>query len=78
VKRFLPSEYGSNTNDERVLEKVPILRAKRGTVEYLKSREDRISWSSVVTGLFFDWVSLPVPSWNNSPHVTWWSRFTDV
>jgi hypothetical protein len=55
VKRFLPSEYGSNTQDARVLAKVPIFQPKVDTVKYLKSVEDKISWSSVITGPFFDW-----------------------
>jgi hypothetical protein len=55
VKRFLPSEYGSNTQNERVLAKVPIFQPKVDTVKYLKSKEDKISWSSVITGPFFDW-----------------------
>ncbi|KAF1953129.1 NAD(P)-binding protein [Byssothecium circinans] len=55
VKRFLPSEYGSNTVDPRLREIVPISSAKMGTVDYLKSKEDVISWSSVVCGAFFDW-----------------------
>lgn len=55
VKRFLPSEYGSNTADPRVLELVPIFGAKVGTVKYLKSKEDQISWSSIINGPFFDW-----------------------
>lgn len=55
VKRFLPSEFGSNTNDPRVLKIVPIFSAKVGTVDYLKSKEDHITWSSVINGPFFDW-----------------------
>ncbi|KAH7116781.1 isoflavone reductase family protein-like protein CipA [Dendryphion nanum] len=55
VKRFLPSEYGSNTVNERLLELVPVFHAKKGTVDYLKSKESEISWTSVITGPFFDW-----------------------
>jgi uncharacterized protein YbjT (DUF2867 family) len=55
VKRFLPSEYGSNTTNPEVLSKVPVFKAKVGAVEYLKSKEDQISWSSIITGAFFDW-----------------------
>lgn len=56
VKRFLPSDFGSNTADERFISIVPILQAKKDTVEYLKSKGDQISWNAVVNGLFFDWV----------------------
>ena len=56
VKRFLPSEFGSNTQDPRVNAIVPIFAAKTSAVEYLKSKESEITWSSLVTGAFFDWV----------------------
>jgi nucleoside-diphosphate-sugar epimerase len=55
VKRFLPSEYGSNVEDERTRKIVPVFEAKKGAVNYLKSKEDVIEWSSLVTGGFFDW-----------------------
>lgn len=55
VKRFIPSEYGSNTADKRVRDVVPVFEAKYGTVNYLKSKESQISWTSIVCGPFFDW-----------------------
>ena len=55
VKRFLPSEYGSNTPDPKTRAVVPVFEAKLGTVNYLKSKEDVISWTSIATGPFFDW-----------------------
>jgi len=55
VKRFLPSEFGSNTPDPRVNAIVPIFAAKTGAVDYLKSKENEITWSSLITGPFFDW-----------------------
>ncbi|KAI8934789.1 hypothetical protein NX059_008474 [Plenodomus lindquistii] len=55
VQRFIPSEFGSNTLNKRVLEIAPILEAKVATVNYLKSKESQISWTSVITGGFFDW-----------------------
>ncbi|KAF2257081.1 isoflavone reductase family protein-like protein CipA [Trematosphaeria pertusa] len=55
VKRFLPSEYGSDTANPKVLELVPVFQAKVGTVKYLQSKEGEISWTSVITGPFFDW-----------------------
>ena len=56
MKRFLPSEFGSNTPDPRVSAIVPIFAAKTGAVEYLKSKESEITWSSLIPGGFFDWV----------------------
>jgi putative NADH-flavin reductase len=55
VKRFLPSEYGSNTLDKRGHAIVPAFEAKFGTVTYLQSKEKEISWTSIVTGPFLDW-----------------------
>ena len=55
VKRYLPSEFGSNTTDPRVVELVPPFRGKISFVDYLKSKENDISWTSVLTGPFFDW-----------------------
>ncbi|KAF2258724.1 isoflavone reductase family protein-like protein CipA [Lojkania enalia] len=55
VKRFLPSEYGSNTEDKRVIAAVPIFKGKVAVIDYLKSKESEISWTSVITGPFFDW-----------------------
>ncbi|KAF2629697.1 NAD(P)-binding protein [Macroventuria anomochaeta] len=55
VKRFLPSEFGSDTPNPKTRAVVSVFEAKTGTVNYLKSREDVISWTSVITGPFFDW-----------------------
>lgn len=55
VKRFIPSEFGSNTTDPRTRAIVPVFEAKLKTVEYLKSKQDSISWTGIVTGPFFDW-----------------------
>lgn len=52
VKRFLPSEYGSNTPDDVVRSKVPIFNAKKGVVNYLQSKEkDGLSWTALVSHL---------------------------
>jgi hypothetical protein len=55
VQRFIPSEYGSNTADARARAIVPHFGGKYGATQYLKSKEDQISWTSVITGPFFDW-----------------------
>jgi hypothetical protein len=56
VKRFIPSEYGSDTTNEELVKLVPVFKAKVSTIDYLKSNEDKITWSTVITGPFFDWV----------------------
>ncbi|CAI6339383.1 unnamed protein product [Periconia digitata] len=55
VKRFVPSEFGSNTIDPKLNELVPIFGPKLAAVDYLKSKEDAISWTAFITGPFFDW-----------------------
>lgn len=54
VNRFIPSEFGSNTPDKRTREIVPVFETKFSIVNYLKSKEHDISWTSVITGAFFD------------------------
>ncbi|KAJ5981753.1 hypothetical protein N7522_013381 [Penicillium canescens] len=48
----LPSDFAYSANSS-----VPpvVLPAKTGTVDYLRSNQPLISWSSLVTGAFFDW-----------------------
>ncbi|KAF2131028.1 isoflavone reductase family protein-like protein CipA [Dothidotthia symphoricarpi CBS 119687] len=55
VKHFIPSEFGSNTDDERILKVVPIFQPKVDVLEYLKTKESEISWTAISTGGFFDW-----------------------
>ena len=53
VKRFIPSEFGCDTSDPRLLEAVPIFKAKVEVQKYLKNKEKEISWTNVITGAFF-------------------------
>ena len=53
VKRYIPSEFGSNTADPRVLEAVPPFKGKVDIHDYLKSKQNEISWTTLVTGPFF-------------------------
>ncbi|KAF9528256.1 hypothetical protein CPB83DRAFT_894522 [Crepidotus variabilis] len=56
VKRFIPSEFGSDSTDDRIVDLVPLFNHKRKAVDHLKSlQNDTFSWSSPVTGIFFDW-----------------------
>jgi hypothetical protein len=62
VKWFVPSEFGHDTSDERILGMLPMLRGKAGVIEVLKRKErEGLSWTGVVTGLFFDWVRILIP-----------------
>jgi hypothetical protein len=56
VKRFVPSEFGSDLSDPEINKLVPIFQPKLETAKYLKSKEsDTFSWTSFTTGPFFDW-----------------------
>jgi len=58
VKRFVPSEFGSNTFNPQVRELVSFYKLKLAIIEQLKkASEDNpsFSWSALCTGPFFDW-----------------------
>ncbi|KAI8821167.1 isoflavone reductase family protein [Fimicolochytrium jonesii] len=58
VKRFIPSEFGCNTVNRKGAAIVPFFQAKVDQVEYLKrmaAAHPSFTWSSVITGGFFDW-----------------------
>ncbi|OJD16384.1 hypothetical protein AJ78_03448 [Emergomyces pasteurianus Ep9510] len=55
VKIFIPSEYGSDTKNPKVLEIAPVLAGKRKLVEYLEQQQDKITWTALIPGLFADW-----------------------
>ncbi|KAJ4863509.1 nmrA-like family domain-containing protein [Trichoderma breve] len=55
VQWFIPSEFGHDTTNPRVVEVLPLLRKKVKIVDCLRSREkDGLSWTSLHTGFFFD------------------------
>ncbi|KAH9217964.1 isoflavone reductase [Leptodontidium sp. 2 PMI_412] len=55
VKRFLPSEYGSDSANPAVVAAVPFFEGKKKSLDLLVSKENAISWTALVTGPFFDW-----------------------
>jgi hypothetical protein len=57
VKRFLPSEFSSNTLSDTVQELVPVSQGRNEVQDYLKSKEiEGMSWTGIASGLLFDWV----------------------
>jgi hypothetical protein len=58
VKRFVPSEFGSDTRNEKAMQTLPqYFKGKKDTVEYLKQKQgenEGFSWTAFVTGPFFD------------------------
>ena len=64
VKRFLPSEYGCNTQNQETLKMVPVLKGKFDVVQYLKEKansNENFSWTAVITGPFLDMVRFACP-----------------
>lgn len=60
VKRFFPSEYGVDTSERSSPDFIPFLAGKIAILDYLRERQDKISWTALVTGSLFDW-GLKVP-----------------
>ncbi|GAB7350329.1 hypothetical protein MBLNU459_g0961t1 [Dothideomycetes sp. NU459] len=55
VERFIPSEFGSNVSGNENNQKLPVFQGKLKTQQYLHEREDKISYTLIVTGAFLDW-----------------------
>ncbi|KAL7268362.1 hypothetical protein RUND412_009019 [Rhizina undulata] len=56
VKRYIPSEFGSDTSNEKTSQ-LAVCKAKVETREYLEvlSKEEKIEWSGVVNGALLEW-----------------------
>ncbi|TVY15994.1 Isoflavone reductase TP7-like protein [Lachnellula arida] len=56
VQRYLPSEYGCDTQNEKATSLVPAFGFKVDVIEYLRKVEARgLSWTAIETGPAFDW-----------------------
>jgi hypothetical protein len=53
VKRFIPSDFGSDTTNPELRNIVPIFEGKKKVQDYMKSKD--IAWTVVITGVFGDW-----------------------
>ncbi|KAF9783635.1 hypothetical protein IL306_008762 [Fusarium sp. DS 682] len=57
VKRFIPSEFGSDTSLEGLENMAPFLKQKQGVMDYVKSKEpEGLSWTAIFTGPWIDWM----------------------
>lgn len=63
VKRFVPSEFGSDTRNPNAMAILPqYFGGKQATVDYLIGKEkEGLTWSSFVTGPFFELCVFPIP-----------------
>ncbi|KAF5656306.1 2'-hydroxyisoflavone reductase [Fusarium circinatum] len=57
VKRFMPSEFGSDTSVEGLETMAPFLKGKQNVMDYVKSKEaEGLSWTAIFTGPWIDWM----------------------
>lgn len=58
VKRFMPSEFGSDTSVDGLEDMAPFLKSKHDVMDYVKSKEaEGLTWTALFTGPWIDWVS---------------------
>lgn len=58
VKRFIPSEFGSNSQNAKATALVPFFGLKVQINEHLKAQESKgLTWTAIEAGPAFDWVS---------------------
>lgn len=58
VKRFIPSEFSANSQNDTVIQLLPLFGQKKALIEYLKSKEaDGFTWTGIATSGLLDWVS---------------------
>lgn len=55
VKRFIPSEFGSNVYGNAKAAALPVFGGKVATQQYLKQKSDQISWTIIINNAFLDW-----------------------
>ncbi|KAJ3529840.1 hypothetical protein NM208_g4075 [Fusarium decemcellulare] len=59
VKRFLPSEFGSDTSLDGLEKMAPFLKGKQDVMEYVKKKEaEGLTWTALFTGPWIDWMLL--------------------
>ncbi|KAH8598248.1 hypothetical protein B0O99DRAFT_684292 [Bisporella sp. PMI_857] len=56
VKRFIPSEFGCNTQNKNTTDLIPIFGFKAKRIDYLKEQESKgLSWTAIEAGAGFDY-----------------------
>ncbi|KAF4964885.1 hypothetical protein FSARC_7230 [Fusarium sarcochroum] len=57
VKRFMPSEFGSDTSVDGLEKMAPFLKGKQDVMDYVKTKEaEGLSWTALFTGPWIDWM----------------------
>lgn len=58
VKRFLPSEYSCNSQNNKTTDLIPVFGLKVQINEHLKAQESKgLTWTAIEAGPAFDFVS---------------------
>ena len=63
VQRFIPAEFGSNTEDPAVVERLPMFKSKLAVLDHLKmvsATNTNFSYTAICNGAFFDWVNTSI------------------
>ena len=55
IKRFIPSEFGSNIAGNANTAALPVFGGKKITQDYLQQKSNEISYTLINNGLFLDW-----------------------
>jgi hypothetical protein len=57
VKWFVPSEFGHDTTDDKVVGLLPLFKGKTKVIDHLRTKESSgLNWTAIITGLLYDWV----------------------
>lgn len=54
VQRIFPSEFGCRTYIDKVVALMPYFQQKHEVINYLRTKQDKISWTAMITNPFFD------------------------
>jgi putative NADH-flavin reductase len=59
VKRFIPSEFSASSQNDTVIQLLPLFGQKKELIEYLKTKEaNGFNWTGIATSGLLDWVSI--------------------
>ncbi|KAK4506310.1 hypothetical protein PRZ48_000040 [Zasmidium cellare] len=54
ISRFIPSEYGLDYTGPDAVKWFPVVKPKVENLNYIRQSQDQMSWTTLVTGSFFD------------------------
>lgn len=58
VEKFVPSEFSASSQNDTVIQLLPLFGQKKELIEYLKTKEaGGFNWTGIATSGLLDWVS---------------------